>query len=205
MPEMDGYEATIAIRNTKNPNQHTPIVALTASALVSKKDKAFRIGMTDYMAKPFKPMNLLQKIKSHINSQQTQVLQMEENTNFAFNEKLDVDTLEALYEDDLEYAADLFETFLDYTVEEFKPLKNFILTQDWAATKSLAHKLKPTFSMVGLTQLEAKMMAIEHQAIEQPDPQKIAKLHREVEEALTVYIPILSEDLEKMKKIMGVA
>lgn len=205
MPEMDGYEATIAIRNTKNPNQNTPIVALTASALVSKKDKAFRIGMTDYMAKPFKPMNLLQKIKSHINSQQTQVLQMEENTNFTFNEKLDVDTLEALYEDDLEYAADLFETFLDYTVEEFKPLKDLIRAQDWAATKSLAHKLKPTFSMVGLTQLETKMMAIEHQVIEQPDPQKIATLHREVEEALTVYIPILSEDLEKMKKIMGVA
>ncbi len=205
MPEMDGYEATIAIRNTKNLNQNTPIVALTASALVSKKDKAFRVGMTDYMAKPFKPMNLLQKIKSHINSQQTQVLQMEENTNFTFNEKLDVDTLEALYEDDLEYAADLFETFLDYTVEEFKPLKDLIQAKDWAATKSLAHKLKPTFSMVGLTQLETKMMAIEHQAIEQPDPQKIATLHREVEEALTVYIPILSEDLEKMKKIMGVA
>lgn len=205
MPEMDGYEATIAIRNTKNPNQNTPIVALTASALVSKKDKAFRVGMTDYMAKPFKPMNLLQKIKSHINSQQTQVLQMEENTNFTFNEKLDVDTLEALYEDDLEYAADLFETFLDYTVEEFKPLKDLIQAKDWAATKSLAHKLKPTFSMVGLTQLETKMMAIEHQAIEQPDPQKIATLHREVEEALTVYIPILSEDLDKMKKIMGVA
>lgn len=205
MPEMDGYEATIAIRNTKNPNQHTPIVALTASALVSKKDKALRIGMTDYMAKPFKPMNLLQKIKSHINSQQTQVLQMEENTNFAFNEKLDVDTLEALYEDDLEYAADLFETFLDYTIPEFKPLKELIVAQDWAATKSLAHKLKPTFSMVGLTQLEAKMMAIEHQALEQPDPEKITTLHREVEEALAVYIPILSEDLEKMKKIIGVA
>lgn len=204
MPEMDGYEATIAIRNTKNPNQHTPIVALTASALVSKKDKALRIGMTDYMAKPFKPMNLLQKIKSHINSQQTQVLQMEETTNFAFNEKLDVDTLEALYEDDLEYAADLFEIFLDYTVEEFKPLKGLIEAQDWPATKSLAHKLKPTFSMVGLTQLESKMMAIEHQVLKQPDPQTIAALHHEVEEALIEYIPILSDDLEKMKKIMGV-
>lgn len=59
--------------------------------------------------------------------------------------------------------------------------------------------------MVGLTQLEAKMMAIEHHALEQPDPEKITTLHREVEEALAVYIPILSEDLEKMKKIIGVA
>jgi DNA-binding response OmpR family regulator len=202
---MDGYEATIAIRNTKNLNQHTPIVALTASALVSKKEKALDVGMNDFMAKPYKPMNLLQKIKAHINSQQTQVSQMEKNTNFAFNEKLDVDTLEALYEDDLEYAADLFETFLDYTVEEFKPLKGLIEAQDWPATKSLAHKLKPTFSMVGLTQLESKMLAIEHQTLKQPDPQRVAELHQEVKEALMVYIPILSEDLEKMKKIMGLA
>lgn len=205
MPEMDGYEATIAIRNTQNPNQRTPIVALTASALVSKKDKAFEIGMTDYMAKPYKPMKLLQKIKTHINSRQTQKIEMEENKNFTFNEKLDVDTLEALYEDDLEYAADLFETFLDFTVEEFKPLKGFIEAEDWATTKGLAHKLKPTFSMVGLPTIESKMMEIEHLAMQQEDKEKILQLHQEVEQAIEEYVPILNADLDKMKRIIGVA
>ena len=205
MPEMDGYEATIAIRNTQNPNQHTPIVALTASALVSKKDKAFEIGMTDYMAKPYKPMKLLQKIKTHINSRQTQKMEMEENKNFAFNEKLDVETLEALYEDDLEYAADLFETFLDFTVEEFKPLKGFIETEDWATAKGLAHKLKPTFSMVGLPSIESKMMEIEHLAMQARDKEKILQLHQEVEQAIEEYVPILNADLDKMKRIIGVA
>jgi len=205
MPEMDGYEATIAIRNTTNPNQHTPIVALTASALVTKKDKALKIGMTDYMAKPYKPMKLLQKIKTHINAGQTQLIEMEENKNFAFNEKLDVETLEALYEDDLEYAADLFETFLDFTVEEFKPLKGMIESEDWAGTKGLAHKLKPTFSMVGLSSVESKMMEIEHLAMQQGDKQQILHLHQEVEQAIEEYVPILNTDLEKMKRIIGVA
>ena len=205
MPEMDGYEATIAIRNTKNPNQHTPIVALTASALVSKKDKALEIGMTDYMAKHYKPMKLLQKIKTHINSRQAQIIEMEENKDFAFNEKLDVETLEALYEDDLEYAADLFETFLDFTVEEFKPLKGLIEAEDWAGTKGLAHKLKPTFSMVGLSSVESKMMEIEHLALQEGDKTKILQLHQEVEQAIEEYVPILNADLDKMKRIIGVA
>lgn len=205
MPEMDGYEATIAIRNTTNPNQHTPIVALTASALVTKKNKALEIGMTDYMAKPYKPMKLLQKIKTHINARQPQLIEMEENKNFTFNEKLDVETLEALYEDDLEYAADLFETFLDFTVEEFKPLKGLIEAEDWPSAKALAHKLKPTFSMVGLSSVETKMMEIEHLAMQEGNKQRILQLHQEVEQAIEEYVPILITDLGKMKHIIGVA
>lgn len=205
MPEMDGYEATIAIRNKTNLNQHTPIIALTASALVTKKDKAFEIGMTDYMAKPYKPMKLLQKIKTHINARQTQLIEMEENKNFTFNEKLDVETLEALYEDDLEYAADLFETFLDFTVEEFKPLKGLIEAEDWTSAKALAHKLKPTFSMVGLPSVESKMMEIEHLAMQAGDKQQLLQLHEQVEKAIEEYVPILNTDLDKMKRIIGVA
>ncbi|MEZ5041047.1 MAG: response regulator [Saprospiraceae bacterium] len=201
MPEMDGYEATIAIRNTKNPNQHTPIVALTASALVTKKEKAFQIGMTDYMPKPFKPMHLLQKIQNYIKPEQTSLKEMEENTTFTFNDKLDVATLTVLYEDDLEYAADLFETFLDYTVKELEPLKALIEAEDWVNTKSLAHKLKPTFSMVGLPQLEAKMLEIELNALEQAHKKTMQGLYEEVVESLNAFIPIIAEDLVKMKKI----
>jgi CheY-like chemotaxis protein len=56
MPIMDGYEATIKITNTENPNKNTPIVALTASALVTQKDKALECGMSDYLSKPFTPV-----------------------------------------------------------------------------------------------------------------------------------------------------
>jgi PAS domain S-box-containing protein len=58
MPIMDGYEATIKITNTENPNKNTPIVALTASALVTQKDKALECGMSDYLSKPFTPVQL---------------------------------------------------------------------------------------------------------------------------------------------------
>lgn len=58
MPILDGFEATIAIRNTENINQFTPIIALTASALSSIKENALHVGMNGFLSKPFTPDQL---------------------------------------------------------------------------------------------------------------------------------------------------
>ena len=62
MPIMDGYTATKEIRKF---DKSTPIIALTASALIDEKDKAFNLGMNDYLTKPFNPNDLFGKIVKH--------------------------------------------------------------------------------------------------------------------------------------------
>ena len=63
MPEMDGYEATQSIRSLSNDRfAQIPIIALTASAMLDIKDKAFSVGMNDYISKPFNPDELYRKI-----------------------------------------------------------------------------------------------------------------------------------------------
>lgn len=57
MPVLDGFAATIAIRDIESVNQHIPIVALTANALPGERDKCLASGMDDFIAKPVsKPM-----------------------------------------------------------------------------------------------------------------------------------------------------
>lgn len=66
MPVMDGYSATRHIREFK-PN--IPIVALTASASIDILQKTQHFGMTDYLSKPFKPVELFDTICKYVNMQ----------------------------------------------------------------------------------------------------------------------------------------
>ena len=59
MPEMDGFQATQKIRELEqNSNKHIPIIALTAYAMKSDREKCLSVGMDGYLSKPinFKDM-----------------------------------------------------------------------------------------------------------------------------------------------------
>ncbi|OFX34507.1 MAG: hypothetical protein A2X08_10380 [Bacteroidetes bacterium GWA2_32_17] len=63
MPVMDGYEATIFIRDHMSGiKRNIPIVALTAAAIKGEKERCIEQGMNDYISKPFKPEELFSKI-----------------------------------------------------------------------------------------------------------------------------------------------
>lgn len=61
MPEMNGYEATEAIRDNEDEDEHMTIIALTANALPEDKKKCIDTGMDDYLTKPMQKSDL-QKI-----------------------------------------------------------------------------------------------------------------------------------------------
>jgi len=71
MPEMDGFKATKLIRSPDSnvKNHHIPIIALTADFTKEAKEKCLKAGMDDYMAKPFTPELLSEKLKKWLPNQ----------------------------------------------------------------------------------------------------------------------------------------
>ena len=69
MPEMDGFEATAAIREQEKGNgHHIPIIAMTAHALKGDEERCLQAGMDGYIAKPIQPRTLLALIESLVES-----------------------------------------------------------------------------------------------------------------------------------------
>jgi len=65
MPVMDGFEATQQIIRMKKEgfvDASLPIIALTANAMEGDRDKCIKVGMDDYLSKPVRSKDLIEKI-----------------------------------------------------------------------------------------------------------------------------------------------
>ncbi len=73
MPEMDGFEATAAIREKeKSSGMHQPIIAMTAHAMVGDKERCLAAGMDDYITKPIRSDALIEMLERHISVPSTE-------------------------------------------------------------------------------------------------------------------------------------
>lgn len=71
MPIMNGYVTTKKIREIESSiNTHTPIIAITANALLGDREECISFGMDDYISKPFQIEVLVQKMKVLLRNKQ---------------------------------------------------------------------------------------------------------------------------------------
>jgi len=66
MPVLDGYQATQEIRKGETPEQHIPIIALTANALEGEEQICLNAGMDGFIAKPVKVSDLEEILKRYL-------------------------------------------------------------------------------------------------------------------------------------------
>ncbi|GAB2568783.1 PAS domain-containing hybrid sensor histidine kinase/response regulator [Spirosoma areae] len=191
MPIMDGYEATVAIRNTHCPNQHVPIIALTASAMLTHKSTALEAGMTDFLTKPFEPNQLLATLRQYAPPDPDGIF---------FATTLDQERLTELYGTDRAHVAQMFATFLSDVAPQIPTLTELCRKQDWPALARMAHKLKPTLGMVGLTELEEKLGHLEESAKKNTEKEILEIQCINITESINEILPLLTEELQKISQ-----
>lgn len=67
MPEMDGFEAVMKIRNLPEPSRNqVPVIAMTASAMSAERENCMNTGFNEYISKPFIPGDLYRVISTFL-------------------------------------------------------------------------------------------------------------------------------------------
>ncbi|MFA9220422.1 MAG: ATP-binding protein [Sediminibacterium sp.] len=154
MPVMDGVAASIAIR--KELNSKVPIIALTANALESEKEKCWQAGMNEYITKPYNPDYLREKIIFLIeNSTKT-----EEHS----SEHVSMQSLSELMNGSKEQMIRMTTVFLDQIDKHFNELKLAFSENDLDEISKITHKLKSSFKLFGLNKTGVLLERIEHRA-----------------------------------------
>lgn len=197
MPVMDGFEATQIIRKLDNDNAHVPIIALTASTFLSKKQMAEQVGMTDFLSKPFTPDQLSAKLKTYLEGSSSEVTQQNESQ---FSKQLDTDYLLSAYGDDAVYALEIFETFVETIEGEMSALK-VALTESGESLKNHLHKIKPIFTMVGLSHITGLVNQAE-ESCSNNDKESVSNQCNQVIKETTTYLPIILEEIKRLKTIV---
>jgi CheY-like chemotaxis protein/HPt (histidine-containing phosphotransfer) domain-containing protein len=139
MPELDGFEATGAIRRAESGSgARIPIIGLTAHAMEGDRERCIAAGMDDYLSKPTSLERLSKMIKKWLTN----------NTN---NSSSNIPGEEAdlidLLDDDL--LQELTPVFIDSTTVCLKRLDDAIAAQNVDDIKAVTHELKGSCAAVG--------------------------------------------------------
>ncbi len=203
MPEMDGIEATITIRNPDSNviNHDIPIIAMTANAMKGDKEACLEAGMDDYLSKPLNRselMRVLEKVDMQIKTQDHSI----SKTDNSPDEKslFDEEALLDRFDNDRELIKIILSTFVGEVSEQLKMLEEFVKEGDLENSKRQAHSIKGASGNAGASALYDLSLNLE-QELKKSNIESAGEMLAEMKRSLDSLIKLLVPKgyLDKMK------
>jgi two-component system sensor histidine kinase/response regulator len=207
MPQMDGFEATLKIREYERQKglMPTPVIAITADAMIGDRDKCLNHQMNDYINKPFKEIDIANALmrwlskddeeetvsepssKPPVASGGTPVIQQMEVQEVA---PVDLSYLKNYVDGDPEALNELIDAFHETFKEGIVALEANLIegeSQEWSAA---AHKMKGAAGFLGAEKLkelcaEAQNMKVAAVSTRKEQFEKIKGLYLVITDYLT--------------------
>lgn len=166
MPEMDGEEAFRRIRSYKNgPNVNTPVICLTADAVVGARERYLSKGFNDYLTKPIDSTYLEMMLKKYIPAEKIELVTEEEKASanapavpgdapsspLKALEECGIDTAKGIANcaGDEGFYRSILKEYVSGAEEKKADLAKFIEAKDTKNYEILIHSIKSTSAAIG--------------------------------------------------------
>jgi len=190
MPEMDGLEATAAIRDAEaGTGKHVPIVAMTAHAMKGDREKCLSAGMDGYLSKPIR-IDELKQAMSEIDKTRNMGQSPAQSSFRAIGQ------LELLLDSvmgDRALLAEMAELWLADSAKQERQIRNGLDSGDAVMVQRAAHALKGS---VGTFQASAAQEAANELEMFAKDADLVGA--RKVFERLSTQVDLVRQDLRQL-------
>lgn len=193
MPEMNGYDATIAIRNLDDPlKRATPIVAMTANAMPEDEQRCLSVGMSGYISKPV-DIAVFKRVLGQWLNFSAQVAPPPPVVETAVDESappVNLDNLRANSMGDADFEREMISMFVSQArnqIDELKPLCVDGPSHDWV---EVSHALKGTAGSVGAEAMRQKCAMAQSMEDVTADirAQKLARIEKDYQKVVAYLV-----------------
>lgn len=200
MPEMGGIEATQKIRTTlPEPKCNVPIIACTAYAFKSEKQKCIEAGMNDYLAKPMNPDELYQKMQTLIGSSlKLKDRDMQENTSDSMHhyQHIHLEMFEKFTRGKVNSKLSLINLLIEQTPDSLEKMQKYLKEKNWQGVYKVMHNIKPNITLIGINELEPVIANIQKFSKEEINLEELPALVQKLSTVLEESVNELREEKE---------
>ncbi|MFM7329102.1 MAG: ATP-binding protein, partial [Bacteroidota bacterium] len=164
MPVMDGFEATRAIRLGDAAIRSIPVIALTANATQTIIDQCTAAGMNGYLPKPFTPAELSGILSRFAGAAAASEKKPAKSAAAKFGHPFDLTYLIQVSNHDQTFIFDIVNSFLNSSISHLENLRKHLTDNSWEEIGVIAHKMKPSLTMIGAEEARALASHLENEA-----------------------------------------
>ena len=200
MPGMDGTEALYRIRTEKEgPNVRTPVICMTADAIIGAKERYTAEGFTDYLPKPVTGEALEKTLLRHLPKEKVTVIRKENEQDeqtpqetadgqnpFYRLKTAGIDTKTGMFncQNDEELYRSLLREYARSADEKQQSMQAYYIEKDWKQYGILVHALKSSSRLIGAANLSKDAAELEKAA----DEERTDVIDRKHEQVMRQYL-----------------
>jgi two-component system sensor histidine kinase/response regulator len=198
MPELDGLEATAAIRDReKSSREHLPIIAMTANAMRGDRERYLDGGMDGYISKPINSLGLFAEIERCLAEVKRSTAMAKIHSQHG--EQLDRASLLERVEGDQELLAEMIQLFLADAPQLLEAMRKALLQGDMILLERSAHSMKGAAGNMSAEVTVGAALRLE-QSAKKGDAESSKANLATLEGAIERLLPVLADLCQEVSK-----